>query len=227
MSSDGDPPPSPPGSPFWAHVWKYWVTAGLALVVAAVIPVFMKTGPFADGTSAPPTPPPATKPIEDPSPSGDDDTPTPEDDHTPTPRPRMTTPAVSTRPPSPPAVRVSPSVSPSPSASAPLRVSARIADVRALGAVTSSVTKVQVNAVFNGLKGRTGYLRWYLYNEATKQVLSGVSTIPSPVFQWDSTNWHPTFLVTNRAARWQIQVTAYGPDGRQLATNHSNFTYGG
>ncbi|MEV4872872.1 hypothetical protein [Streptomyces syringium] len=224
MSSDGDPPPSPPGSPFWAHVWKYWVTAGLALVVAAVIPVFMKAGPFAGGTSALPTPPPATTPIEDPS---GDDTPTPEDDDTPTPRPRTTTPAVSTRPPSPPAVRVSPSVSPSPSASAPLRVSARIADVRALGAVTSSVTKVQVNAVFNGLKGRTGYLRWYLYNEATKQVLSGVSTIPSPVFQWDSTNWHPTFLVTNPAVRWQVQVTAYGPDGRQLATNHSNFTYGG
>ncbi|MEW2575405.1 hypothetical protein [Streptomyces syringium] len=225
MSSDGDPPPSPPGSPFWAHVWKYWVTAGLALVVAAVIPVFMKTGPFAGGTTPPPTPPPATTPIDDPSPSGDDGT--PEDDNTPTPRPRMTTPAASTRPPSPPTVHVSPPVSPSPSASAPLRVSARIADVRALGPVTSSVTKVQVNAVFNGLKGRTGYLRWYLYNEATKQVISSVSTIPSPAFRWDSTNWHPTFLVANPATRWQIQVTAYGPDGRQLATNHSNFTFGG
>ncbi|SPE49476.1 hypothetical protein SNS2_1163 [Streptomyces netropsis] len=201
------------------------MTAGLALVVAAVIPVFMKAGPFAGGTTPPPTPPPATTPIDDPSPSGDDGT--PEDDDTPTPRPRTTTPAASTRPPSPPTVHVSPTVSPSPSTSTPLRVSARIADVRTLGAVTSSVTKVQVNAVFNGLKGRTGYLRWYLYNEATKQVISSVSTIPSPVFQWDSTNWHPTFLVANPATRWQIQVTAYGPDGRQLATNHSNFTFGG
>lgn len=196
------------------------MTGGLALVVAAVIPVFMKAGPFAGGTSGLPTPPPATTPIDDPSPSGGEDTPTP--------RPRMTTPAVSTRPPSPPpTVHVSPSVRPSPSPSASWRVSARIADVRALGAVTSSVTKVQVNAVFNGLKGRTGYLRWYLYNDATKQVMSSVSTIPSPVFQWDSTNWHPTFLVTNPAVRWQVQVTAYGPDGRQLATNHSNFTFGG
>lgn len=204
------------------------MTAGLALVVAAVIPVFMKAGPFAGGTSDPPTPPPATTPIGSPSPSGDDDTPGPEDDDTPTPRPPTTTPAVSTRPPSsPPTVHRSPPVSPSPSTSTAVRVSARIADVRALGAVTSSVTKVQVNAVFNGLKGRTGYLRWYLYNSATKQVISGVSTIPSPVFQWDSTNWHPTFLVTNPAVRWQLQVTAYGPDGRQLATNHSNFTFGG
>ncbi|MFI1253858.1 hypothetical protein ACH4U6_08665 [Streptomyces netropsis] len=201
------------------------MTAGLALVVAAVIPVFVKAGPFAGGGgSDPPTPPPATTPVDDPSPSKGDDPPDPTDDDTPTPRPRTTTPVASTRPPSSPTVRVSPPDSPSPSAS--VRVSARIADVRALGPVTSAVTKVQVNAVFNGLKGRTGYLRWYVYNDVTKQVMSGVSTIPSPVFQWDSTNWHPTFLVTNPAVRWQLQVTAYGSDGRQLATNHSNFTFG-
>ncbi|MFC5144001.1 hypothetical protein [Streptomyces aureoversilis] len=104
-------------------------------------------------------------------------------------------------------------------------VSARVVSVLTQGAVTPTVTKVQVNVTFTGLKGRTGSIRWHTYNDVTKQSMSGDSVIGSPVLAWDSTDWHPTFLVPTPSVRWQLQVTAYGPDGRQLATNHSNFTF--
>ncbi|GGX72255.1 hypothetical protein [Streptomyces hiroshimensis] len=212
MSHDGEPPPpQPPENRFWSHVWKYWVTAGLAVVLAAVLPVLFKAGPFeadeAGGRDPAPAPPPAASPsLTRPPAAGP---PGPADPASPTvpgslPRPGTPSPA---RTPSSPAV------------------SARVVSVLTQGAVTPAVTKVQVNVTFKGLKGRTATIRWHTYNDVTKQSMSGDSELGSPVLAWDSTDWHPTFLVPTPSVRWQLQVTAYGPDGRQLATNHSNFTF--
>ncbi|WP_179080686.1 hypothetical protein [Streptomyces rectiverticillatus] len=202
MSHDGEPPqpqPQPPENRFWSHVWKYWVTAGLAVVLAAILPVLFKAGPFeadeAGGRDPTTAPPPATSP----------------------PAPASSPPGT----PSPPATPSHTARSPSSPA-----VSARVVSVLTQGAVTPTVTKVKVNVTFTGLKGRTGSIRWHTYNDVTKQSMSGDSVIGSPVLAWDSTDWHPTFLVPTPSVRWQLQVTAYGPDGRQLATNHSNFTFG-
>ncbi|MCQ8773495.1 hypothetical protein [Streptomyces telluris] len=236
MSHDGDPPQPqpqpPPENRFWSHVWKYWVTGGLAVVLAAILPVLFKAGPFeadeAGGRDPTTAPPPATGP---PAPAG------------------SSNPAVSgssggsggsggtgssgstggtggsagSSSPGTPPLPVTPSRTPSPSSPA---VSARVVSVLTQGPVTPTVTKVQVNVTFRGLKGRTGTIRWHTYNDITKQSMSGDSVIGSPVLAWDSTDWHPTFLVPTPTVRWQLQVTAYGPDGRQLATNHSNFTFG-
>ncbi|MGK5730467.1 hypothetical protein [Streptomyces sp. URMC 124] len=229
MSHDGDPPqpqPQPPENRFWSHVWKYWVTAGLAVVLAAVLPVLFKAGPFeadeAGGRDPTTAPPPATSP-PGPATSGGSGgsggsgasggsgstggTGSSSGSGNPATRPPTVTP------------------SRTPASSAPA-VSARVVSVLTQGAVTPTVTKVQVNVTFTGLKGRTASIRWHTYNDVTKQSMSADSVIGSPVLGWDSTDWHPTFLVPTPTVRWQLQVTAYGPDGRQLATNHSNFTFG-
>ncbi|MCA6096396.1 hypothetical protein LE181_30045 [Streptomyces sp. SCA3-4] len=195
MSPDGDPPPPPPHHPpppphppdprFWSRVWTYWVTGGLAVVLAAVIPVVVKAGPFAtDDHSDPPVTFPPTASA------------------TPTPTP---SPVLSTTP--------------------QVKVGARVNSVTPLGAVTPTVTKVQANVTITGLKGRSGYLKWHTYNDATKLTMSEDSTISSPVLNWDSTDWKPTFIVPTPTVHWQLQVTVYGPDGQQLATGHSNFTF--
>lgn len=160
------------------------MTGGLAVVLAATIPVLVKAGPFASHATDGPTP---------------------------TPSPPTT-------------VAVSPTPSP-PTPASTVRVAARIDSVVFAGAVTPTVTKVQVNMTFTGLKGRTGYIKWHTYNEATKISMSDDSTIGSPILGWDSTDWKPTFIVPTPNVHWQLQVTAYGPDGTQLATNHSNFTF--
>ncbi|MEV5238316.1 hypothetical protein AB0K89_04180 [Streptomyces cinnamoneus] len=195
MSPDGDPPPPPPNHPpppphppdprFWSRVWTYWVTGGLAVVLAAVIPVVVKAGPFAS------------------------------DDH---PDPPVTF---------PPTASANPTPTPSPvlSTTPLVKVGARVNSVTPLGAVTPTVTKVQANVTFTGLKGRAGYLKWHTYNDSTKLTMSEDSTISSPVLNWDSTDWKPTFIVPTPTVHWQLQVTVYGPDGQQLATGHSNFTF--
>ncbi|MEV4438446.1 hypothetical protein AB0K09_05400 [Streptomyces sp. NPDC049577] len=205
MSPDGDPPQPPayppghgPENRFWSRVWLYWVTGGLAVVLGAAIPVLVQAG------SSPGPGPGPTTPVPSPSPS--------------TPSSSPPAPPESTTPPAPPPT------APSPMASTP-RVSARVDSVQSLGAVTPTVTKVQVNTTVAGLKGRTVTLKWHTYNDATKLTMSGDSTIGSPVLNWDSTNWHPTFIVPTPTVHWQLQVTVYGPDGTQLATNHSNFTF--
>ncbi len=198
MSPDGDPPPPPPNPPppphppgppdgrFWSRVWTYWVTGGLAVVLAAVIPVLAKAGPFAPDPDPPPTTAPPTA------------TATPEASRSPAPALSTTT---------------------------PVRVSAKINSVTPLGAVTPTVTKVQVNVTFAGLKGKSAYIKWHTYNDATKLTMSEDSTISSPVLNWDSTDWKPTFIIPTPSVHWQLQVTAYAPDGTQLATGHSNFTF--
>ncbi|GHC69419.1 hypothetical protein [Streptomyces cinnamoneus] len=194
MSPDGDPPPPPPHHPpppphppdprFWSRVWTYWVTGGLAVVLAAVIPVVVKAGPFA--TDGHPDPPATTFP---------------------------------------PTASPTPSPSPVLSTTPQVKVGARVNSVTPLGAVTPTVTKVQANVTFTGLKGRSGYLKWHTYNDSTKITMSEDSTISSPVLNWDSTDWKPTFIVPTPTVPWQLQVTVYGPDGQQLATGHSNFTF--
>ncbi|MEU4213134.1 hypothetical protein AB0F13_24615 [Streptomyces sp. NPDC026206] len=194
MSPDGDPPPPPPNPPppppvppdnrFWSRVWTYWVTGGLAVVLAAVIPVLVKAGPFASDDH--PNPPP-------PTPTASPET------------PRSPSPVLST--------------------TAPVRVSAKVNSVTPLGTVTPTVTKVQANVTFAGLKGRSGYIKWHTYNDTTRLSMSEDSTISSPVLNWDSTDWKPTFIVPTPAVHWQLQVTAYAPDGTRLATGHSNFTF--
>ncbi|MFI9200635.1 hypothetical protein [Streptomyces sp. NPDC053048] len=198
MSPDGDPPPPPgpapgpspdpsPGGRIWSRVWTYWVTGGLAVVLAAFVPVLVKAAPWAE--DAPPSPPPAPPP------------------------------ATTTAPPSP-------VLSTAPTTAAPtLRVSAKINSVVPLGAVTPTVTKLQANITFTGLKGRTGFIRWHTYNNATKLPMSEDSTITSPVLNWDRTDWKPTFIVPTPTVHWQVQVTAYASDGTRLATGHSNFTF--
>ncbi|MFE5869407.1 hypothetical protein ACFQ6V_12250 [Streptomyces roseifaciens] len=226
MSHDGDPPqpqPQPPENRFWSHVWKYWVTAGLAVVLAAILPVLFRAGPFeadeAGGRDPTTAPPPATSP---PAPAGSS-TPAGPGSSGGSGGTGGTGGSGSSAAPGTPPLPGTPSRTPSPSSPA---VSARVVSVLTQGAVTPTVTKVQANVTFKGLKGRTGTIRWHTYNDVTKQSMSGDSVIGSPVLAWDSTDWHPTFLVPTPSVRWQLQVTAYGPDGRQLATNHSNFTFG-
>ncbi|WP_107105634.1 hypothetical protein [Streptomyces roseifaciens] len=202
------------------------MTAGLAVVLAAILPVLFKAGPFeADGAGGrdPTTaPPPATSPPAPGSPAGPGSSGGSGGSEGSGGSGGTGSSAGPTDPgtPSPPGT---PSRTRSPSAPA---VSARVVSVLTQGAVTPTVTKVRVNVTFKGLKGRTGSIRWHTYNDVTKQSMSGDSVIGSPVLAWDSTDWHPTFLVPTPSVRWQLQVTAYGPDGRQLATNHSNFTFG-
>ncbi|KNB52870.1 hypothetical protein AC230_09560 [Streptomyces caatingaensis] len=93
------------------------------------------------------------------------------------------------------------------------------------GAVSPGVTRVQANVTLTGLKGRTAYIRWHTYNDATKQTIGLDHTVRSPVLGWDVTNWHPTFPVVDPAVHWQVQVTLFGPDDAQLATNHSTFVF--
>ncbi|MEV4739843.1 hypothetical protein [Streptomyces sp. NPDC049555] len=194
MPQDGDPhpphppmPPHPPDNRFWSRVWTYWVTAGLAIVLAAAIPAIMQAGPFAPNHPPPPSP---------------------------SPTPVLST--TTTIPPTPP--------SPTPT---PVRVSARITSIVPMGAVTPTVTKVQLIMTWTGLKGRSGYVKWYTYNDATKIRTSDDSTISTPALNWDSTDWKPTFIVPTPPVHWQLQVTAYAPDGTQLTTAHSTFTFAG
>ncbi|MBT2385018.1 hypothetical protein [Streptomyces sp. ISL-11] len=78
---------------------------------------------------------------------------------------------------------------------------------------------------FKGLKGRITSIRWRVYASAAKTWLGTETEIRSPALAWDSTAWHPVFNVANPSVPWQVQVTAYGPDGARLDTNHSNFTF--
>ncbi len=193
MSPEGDPPPPPANNRFWSKVWTYWVTGGLAVVLAALIPALMQAGPFAPDNRHPP--PTSASPV-------------------------LTT--TSTTPPPPPPSLASP---PSPSPT-PVRVSARITSIVPMGAVTPTVTKVQVNMTWTGLKGRSGYIKWYTYNDVTKLRMSEDSSISTPALGWDSTDWKPTFIVPTPAVPWQLQVTAFAPDGTRLTTGHSTFTFG-
>ncbi|WP_171162055.1 hypothetical protein [Streptomyces sp. I05A-00742] len=208
--SAGDPPhlPDPPGNtPFWSRVWAYWVTGGMAIVLGALLPVLLQDGSSDDKGNPPPTPP-STSPLSStaaPVSTGP----------APPPPPGPTTP----HPPS-----VQPSTTP-PSATPTLRVSGSVTSVLSKGSAGVGITKVQVNVTLNGLKGRTAYIKWHTYSDLTKQSLSVDTVVHSPVLNWDVTNWHPTFLVSNPSVHWQLQVTAYGPDGTRLATNHSNFTF--
>ncbi|MBZ4318968.1 hypothetical protein [Streptomyces huiliensis] len=210
--SAGDPPhvPDPPGNPFWHRVWAYWVTGGLAVVLGALLPVLLQSHSD-DGKAQPPTPPPPTGPAVGPSTSASSGP-----SASPSSSPPWTPPSTTPPPSTPPPYTTAP---------APLRVSASVTSVLSLGSAGTGLTKVQVNVTFNGLKGRTAYIRWHTYSDLTKQTLSIDSIVRSPVLNWDVTNWHPTFVVVNPAVHWQLQVTAYGPDDRQLATNHSNFSF--
>ncbi|MGK5641444.1 hypothetical protein ACSNOK_24450 [Streptomyces sp. URMC 126] len=211
--SAGDPPhlPDPPGNPFWHRVWAYWVTGGLAVVLGALLPVLLQ-GHSSDDKADGPTPPPTTAAAAGPS------TPTPSG-----PPPTPSTPPASTHQQvTPPPDAATPTPTPTPT---PPRVSASVTSVLSQGPVGTGLTKVQVNVTLKGLKGRTASIRWHTYSDLTKQSLSLDSTVRSPVLNWDVTNWHPTFIVVNPSVRWQIQVTAYGPDETRLATNHSNFTF--
>ncbi|AZQ71324.1 hypothetical protein EKH77_08955 [Streptomyces luteoverticillatus] len=189
MNPDGDPPRPPAHTPFWPRVWTYWVTGGLAVVLAAVIPVLLQKGPFAPNKPTPTASPTTPAP------------PRPELNTTP---PRTTPPTAPTQPP----------------------VTARITSIVPLGAVTPTVTKVQVTMTWTGLKGRSGYIKWHTYNDTTKLSMSEDSTISTPALNWDSTDWKPTFIVPTPPVHWQLQVTAFSPEGAQLATSHSNFTFG-
>ncbi|GHF32737.1 hypothetical protein GCM10010218_12250 [Streptomyces mashuensis] len=78
--SPPEPPPPPPNAPFWSRVKFYWFTAGLALVLVALITALLKAGPFDQTPSpAPPVPvpgPATTAPAPPPSPDTRND-PTP------------------------------------------------------------------------------------------------------------------------------------------------------
>ncbi|GAA2930050.1 hypothetical protein GCM10020221_27310 [Streptomyces thioluteus] len=199
MSAGEPPDPSVPhGTRFWPRVWLYWATGGVALVLGAVLPVLLQDG-SSGNKSDPPVPPPTSS-----SPPG----PGPSTSGPPSPTP-------------PPPTTPSPA-SPTPST---LRIAASVVSVLSQGAVSPGVTRIQVNVTFTGLKGRTAYIKWHTYNDATKQTIGLDYTVRSPALGWDVTNWHPTFSVVNPTVHWQLQVTAFGPDGAQLATNHSNFTF--
>ncbi|MBC2873947.1 MULTISPECIES: hypothetical protein [Streptomyces] len=210
--SAGDPPhlPDPPGTPLWRRVWAYWVTGGLAIVLGSLLPILLQ-GHSSNDKADPPTPPPTGGPTTGPTtgPTGGPTSSTP-----------WTPPASG-----PTATLPQPVPPPYTTAPATLRVSASVTSVLSQGPAGVGLTKVQANITFNGLKGKIVSIRWHTYNDLTKQSLSLDSTIRSPVLSWDITNWHPTFVVINPAVHWQLQVTAYGPDGTQLATNHSNFTF--
>ncbi|MBH1933426.1 hypothetical protein I5Q34_03845 [Streptomyces sp. AV19] len=145
-----------------------------------------------------------------------------------TPPPSLAGPTSSGPSSSPPATPPSPPpTTPRPTTPVPTtpRVSATVVSVLSQGQERPGFTRVQVNVTFTGLKGRTVYITWRTYNDATKQSISSDSTVRSPALGWDVTNWHPLITVANPTVRWQIQVTAYGPDGVRLATNHSNFAF--
>ncbi|MGI5337613.1 hypothetical protein ACQEVS_09570 [Streptomyces sp. CA-181903] len=216
----GEPPhlPDPPGTPLWRRVWAYWVTGGLAVVLGSLLPILLQ-GHLPNDKADPPTPPPAAGPAGGPRSGPTSDAPwTP-----PASGPPAPVPGPATAPPQP----VPPQPVPPPYTTAPatLRVSASVTSVLSQGSAGVGLTKVQANVTFNGLKGRIVSIRWHTYNDLTKQSLSLDSAVRSPVLDWDVTHWHPTFVVVNPAVHWQLQVTAYGPDGTQLATNHSNFTF--
>ncbi|PHQ50261.1 hypothetical protein BLA24_22160 [Streptomyces cinnamoneus] len=105
------------------------------------------------------------------------------------------------------------------------RVSARVAAVVPLGTGDPAVTRVRVKVTFTGLKGRAGSLRWHLYNDVTELPMSEESTLGSPVLAWRTTDWKPTLTVPTPPVPWQLRVTAYGPDGRKLASGHSDFAF--